>query len=118
MYLLCLSVDNSHVTVNFSPDENCIQVRAPDDCDGNNRGLYRINEHIGHLRKEYSARLAPIIDELTVTGMLSSVKFDCFLRDSDTTHHRNGYCLNIVVMCSHTSEFCDYLKNVFIDSNL
>jgi hypothetical protein len=67
---------------------------------------------------KYVARLAPIIEELTTTGMLSSVQFNCSLRDSDTTHDRNGYSLNIVIMCSSTSEICDYLKNVCNDENL
>lgn len=59
---------------------------------------------------KYVARLAPIIDELTTTGMLSLVQFNSSLRDSVTTHDRNGYSLNSVVMCSSTSEICHYLK--------
>lgn len=92
---------------------------APDDYDRNNHGVLSPNEHIGHMLKEYAARLAPIIDDLAATGMLNSVQFDCFLRDSDTAHQRNGYYLNIVVMCnSNTSEFCSYLRNIFIAHNL
>lgn len=91
---------------------------APDDYDGNNLGTFSPNEHIGHILKEYAARLAPIIDDLAATGMLNSVQFDCFLRDNDTTHHRNGYYLNVVVMCSNTSDFCSYLRNAFIENNL
>ena len=44
------------------PDDKCIQVLAPDDFEGVNNGAYYINEHIGHLRKEWFAKLAPVID--------------------------------------------------------
>lgn len=103
--------------LNLVSDENCIQVLAPDDCDGNNRGLFHPNEHIGHLRKEYAAKLAPIIDELIVTDLLRSVQFDCFLGDGDTTHAAIGYSLYVVVMCINTPELRRHLNNVFIETN-
>ena len=37
---------------------------APDDSVGNNQGKYEPGEQTGNLRKEYAARLAPIMDAL------------------------------------------------------
>lgn len=80
-------------------DNNCIQVRAPDNVGGCNKGNYDPGEHIGHLKREWAAKLAPILDELEHSNMLDFVSFDCHLDDNDTSHRRKGYSLNIVIMC-------------------
>ena len=102
----------------FVLDSNCIQVLAPDDSEGTNWGKYEPGEHIGNLRKEYAARLAPIIDALIDTDELDSITFDCCLRDGDTTHDRNGYYLHVLVMSSNTSEFNLKLSSLFRESQL
>lgn len=99
-------------------DSNCIQVLAPSNMEGFNSGRYEAGEHIGHLRKESSSKLAPILDMLIKTDMLHSLSFDCYLRDNDTTHARNGYCLHIVVMSSNTIEFNSTLLSLFRESEL
>ena len=71
---------------------------APDDHNGSNKGTYIPGEHIGHLRREWAAKLAPIINKLTDLDMLQFVSFDCLLCESDTNHSRNGYALTVVVM--------------------
>lgn len=71
---------------------------APDDHNGPNKGTYIPGEHIGHLRREWAAKLAPIIDKLTDCDMLQFISFDCLLCESDTNHSRNGYALTVVVM--------------------
>ena len=58
-----------------------------------------------------------MIDKLIETDMLSSVKFDCFLRDSDTTHAAIGYSLYVVVMCENIPDLRRHLKNIFIQTN-
>lgn len=99
-------------------DSNCIQVRAPRNMEGSNRGSFETGEHIGHLRRETSVKLSPIIDTLHDTNMLHTVTFDCFLRDNDTTHARNGYSLHVVVMSSNSMEFNLKLLSLFNDSEL
>ena len=61
---------------------------APDEFLGDNQGCYEPNEHIGHFRKELAAKLAPLVDNQILSGMLFTIKFECFVHDSDTTHHR------------------------------
>ena len=88
-FLICL----------FSTDANCVQVLAPDNVGGLNKGDFHPGEHIGHLKREWAAKLAPILDDLICTNMLHLVSFDCYLRDGDTSHQKKGYTLNIVIMC-------------------
>ena len=99
-------------------DSNCIQVLAPKDMRGLNSGRYEAGEHIGHLRKESSSKLAPILDQLIDTDMLHSLTFDCYLRDNDTSHARNGYSLHIVVMSSNSIEFNTKLLSLFRECEL
>lgn len=99
-------------------DSNCIQVLAPENLEGLNSGRYEAGEHIGHLRKESSSKLAPILDKLIDSNMLDTVSFDCYLRDNDTTHARNGYCLHIVVRSSNSIDFNKKLLSLFIQSDL
>jgi hypothetical protein len=107
MFLLCQHLDS-----------NCIQVLAPENMEGLNSGRYEAGEHIGHLRKESSCKLAPILDKLIDADMVDSVSFDCYLRDNDTTHPRNGYYLHIVVRSSNSVDFNKKLLSLFIESDL
>ena len=97
---------------------NCVQVRAPDNILGCNKGAYDPGEYIGHLKREWAAKLAPVIDDLTRTGMLDCVCFDCFLSDGDTNHSRKGYILNVVIMCRNIKEVSDKLANLLSISQL
>ena len=97
---------------------NCVQVRAPDNIVGCNKGAFDPGEHIGHIKREWAAKLAPVIDDLIRTGMLDSVCFDCFLSDSDTNHTRKGYILNVVIMCHNIKEVSDKLANLLSISQL
>jgi hypothetical protein len=96
-------------------DSNCIKVLAPDNMEGDNQGHYEPGEHIGHLRREWAAKLAPILDFLFDTDTLHNVTLDCNLKDNDTTHDRNGYWLNVVVLSSHSAEFNTKLSSFFSD---
>ena len=89
---------------------------APDDMDGDNKGFYDPGEHIGNLRREWAALLAPILDMLIETDTLYSVSFDCCLYHGDTSHARNGYALRIFVVSSNTTEFNLKLSSFFSDS--
>ena len=91
---------------------------APDDCEGNNQGKYEPGERIGNLRKEYAARLAPIMDALIDADMLDSVTFDCCLRDDDTSHARDGYYLHVIVLSSNSEDFNSDLRVLFRESEL
>lgn len=91
---------------------------APDDSVGNNQGKYEPGEHIGNLRKEYAARLAPIMDALIDADMLDSVTFDCCLRDGDTSHARDGYYLHVIVLSSNSEDFNSDLGLLFRESEL
>lgn len=99
-------------------DSNCIQVRAPDDKKGSNNGDYEPGEHIGNLRREWTAKLAPIIDFLTASNSLHTVTFDCCLCDGDTSHARNGYALNIVILSTNDTDFNHNLINLLRESHL
>ena len=103
---------------NTCADRNCIQVRAPDSVSGCNTGAYDPGEHIGHLKREWSAKLAPILDYLTCRGMLDSVRFDCFLSEGDTNHTKKGYNLNIVIMCCDITALSEKLENLLAISEL
>ena len=78
---------------------------APDDMEGDNKGFYDPGEHIGNLRREWVALLAPILDMLIETDTLYSVSFDCCLNDGDTSHTWNGYALRTFLVSSNTTEF-------------
>lgn len=99
-------------------DANCIQVRAPDNMDGSDSGSYEPGEHIGHLGREWAAKLAPIIDYLLASNTLYSVTFECCLCDGDTSHARNGYTLNIVVSSINKEEFNQNLLLLLRESHL
>ena len=90
---------------------------APDDMEGDNDGYYDPGEHIGHLRKEWAAQFAPVIDLLIETDKLYSVTFDCCLFDTDTTHNKDGYALRIFVLSSSTKEFNLKLLSLFNGSD-
>lgn len=69
-----------------------------------------------NLCKERPPKLAPIMDDLR--DILYALEVECFQHDSDTTHDRNGYSINVVVMCCNTSEFSSDLKNAFVRNYL
>ena len=91
---------------------------APDNKKDSNKGDYEPGEHIGHLRREWAAKLAPMIDFLTASKMLHTVTFDCCLCDGDTSHARNGYALNVVILSNNDAEFNHNLISLFHDSHL
>lgn len=114
-----LSTSLIHMSLAFKRiDSNCIQVLAPHNMEGCNSGRYEAGEHIGHLRRETSVKLAPILDILKDTNMLHTVTFECCLRDNDTSHARNGYSLHVNVMSSNTKEYNLKLLSLFTDSQL
>lgn len=121
-YQICLHFTDylmSYVNVyNTCADTNCVQVRAPDTFGGCNTGAYDPGEHIGHLKREWSAKLAPIIDYLISSGMLDSVRFDCVLSEGDTNHTKSGYILNIIIMCCDITALSDKLENLLAISEL
>ena len=102
----------------FYADANCVQVRALDNLLGVNTGTFYPGEHIGHLKREWAAKLAPLIDYLVCNNMLHLVSFDCYLRDGDTTHQKKGYLLNIVVMCRDIEVLTRKLANLITINNL
>ena len=65
-------------------DPNCIQVRAPRVKGGLNIGHFEQYEHIGHMAREFSSKLAPILDQYATSG--DSVDFNFHLCYSDTNH--------------------------------
>ena len=71
---------------------------APDDLHGRNKGTYTPGEHIGHLRREHSSQLAPVIDALIDSDMMRFITIECNLNDMDTNHSRKRYTLSVVVM--------------------
>ena len=91
---------------------------APDNKKGSNNGDYEPGEHIGHLRREWAAKLAPVIDYLTASNLLHTVTFECNLCDGDTSHARNGYALNIVVLSNNQADFNRNLVSLFRESHL
>ena len=97
---------------------NCVQVRAPDNILRCNKETYDPGEHIGHIKRDRAAKLAPVIDDLTRTGMLDYVCFDCFLSDGDTNHSRKGDILNVVIMCRNIKEVSYKLANLLSISQL
>ena len=99
-------------------DSSCIQVRAPDNMDGSNDGHYVPGEHIGHLGREWAAKLAPIIDYLLESHTFHYVTFECCLCDGDTSHARKGYTLNVVVFSTNKEEFNLNLVSLLRESNL
>ena len=93
-------------------------MRAPDNLGEVNKGNFYPREHIGHLKREWAAKLAPIIDYLVCNNMLHLVSFDCYLRDGDTTHQKKGYSLNIIVMCHDIEVLSSKLANLIAINNL
>ena len=89
---------------------------APDDYNGPNKGNYIPGEHIDHLRCEWAAKLAPIIDKLTDFDMLQFISFDYVLCESDANHSRNGYALTVVVMSAsdHSKSYLE-AKRLFLN---
>lgn len=85
---------------------------------GSNNGSYEPGEHIGHLGREWAAKLAPIIDYLLASNTLYSVTFECCLCDGDTSHARNGYTLNIVVFSTNKEDFNQNLLSLLRESHL
>ena len=92
---------NSRQTTTLKTDSNCIQVLAPSDSGGLNVGTYCRREHIGHISREFSALLAPILDEFS---SVISVTFKLLLMYSDTNHSRAGYDLDLEVSSSDVSQ--------------
>ena len=88
---LKLVTDMASYRVLIYLDANCVQVLAPNNLNGVNKGVHHPGEHIGHIKMEWAAKLARIIDELIDTNTLNTVCFDCYLSDGDTTHARKGY---------------------------
>ena len=99
----------------YFSDPNCIKVLAPDDHNGSNKGAYISDEHIGHLRREWATKLAPIIEKLIDLDMLQFASFDCLLCESDANHSRNGYVLTIVVKseCDDSKSYLE-AKRLFL----
>ena len=93
-------------------------MRAPDSIGGCNKGAFDPGEHIGHIKREWAAKLAPILDDLMCTGMLDSVCFDCFLSDGDTNHTKKGCILNVVITCRDITVLSDKLANLVTISEL
>ena len=87
---------------------------APDDLHGRNKGTYTPGEHIGHLRREHSSQLAPVIDALIDSDMLRFITIECNLTDMDTNHSRKGYTLSVVVMSDSVDvAFTSMVRNLF-----
>ena len=71
-------------------------MRAPDSIGGCNKRAFDPGEHIGHIKREWAAKLAPILDYLICTGMLDSVCFDCFLSYGDTNHTKKSCDITVL----------------------
>ena len=55
------SLDNFLISICLS-DANCIQIRAPQEKNDFNCGIFNPGEHIGHITKDFSSLIAPILD--------------------------------------------------------
>ena len=70
-------------------DSNCVRVHAPARHDENNRGHFASNEHIGRLGRNYAAKLASILDSLSMPSLFSfdrHVTYKKGLRIKDHCH--------------------------------
>lgn len=75
-------------------DPNCIQIRAPRDFNDQNQGVYCPGEHIGHLTKDFSSKIAPI---LVLCEAAYYPAFECHLQYTDTNHSRAGYDVDVII---------------------
>ena len=96
-------------------DPNCLQIRAPASKDGKNLGHFELKEHIGHVKKEFTSLLAPIVD---LHDGNADIAFHVILNYSDTNHSRVGYEVDIVVMTNCSTTFNEQLIQQFIVANL
>ena len=99
---------NSRQTTTLKTDSNCIQVLAPSDSGGLNVGTYCRREHIGHISREFSALLAPILDEFS---SVSSVTFKLLPMYSDTNHSRAVNDIDLEVGSSDVSQSSHVMFN-------
>ena len=95
------SLDNFLISISFS-DVNCIQVRAPQENSESNCGIFNPGEHIGHITKEFSFLIAPILD---MCEDLPNPAFECHLQYSDTNHTRFGYDVDVVITICQYSKY-------------
>jgi hypothetical protein len=59
-----------------------------------NRGEFTPEEHIGHITKDFSSLIAPI---LILCEIACYPAFECHLQYSDTNHSRAGYDVDIII---------------------
>lgn len=71
-----------------------MQVRAPNALNDQNRGVFTPGEHLGHITKDFSSLIAPILD---MCENASYPAFECLLQYSDTNHSRAGYDVDIII---------------------
>ena len=71
---------------------------------------------MGHLTREFSSRIAPILDQYA--KLTDDVAFNIHLNYSDTNHTRAGYEIDIVVMSNCSLEFNNLLEQQLLTANL
>ena len=107
-----VSHHNFSITI-FLPDVNCIQVLAPEEINESNCGIFNPGEHIGHLTKDFSSLIAPILD---MCEDLLYPAFECHLQYSDTNYTRVGYDVDIIIrICpysKYTQDLFDQLEEL------
>lgn len=93
-------------------------MRAPIDSLGTSRGRYVPQEHIGHLKRIYSASLAPVMDNFTEKIDSQEVSFEAHLSLCDTNHKKKGYELEIIVSTNNDDDLIQILLSQFVDANI
>ena len=59
-----------------------------------NRGVFAPGEHIGHITKDFSSVIAPILVQCEIACY---TVFECHLIYSDTNHSRAGYDVDVII---------------------
>lgn len=101
-----------------------MQILAPQIGGSSGGNIFTAGQHVGHVARECSEVLAPLMDDGFVSDSCDSDDFnynsgfrlECHLLSNDTNKTKKGYPVSIIVLSNNSSSWVHCLAIMFSDS--